>query len=200
MKKIMMTSSDFKKDLTVLTSLIAARKTAEEIKKAYIEISKKYHPDMNGESEEEKAFCTECMRIINQVYERFEKGDIPEPVVQNKRTGPFKYTTYFGEEKSFDDYNEFLFNYGKYCYYAAKSFYDMNDKMKDALVYFDDCIKALEKWSIKNQPVEKIELARHFLQMARTYKAVVDGRMQRFIKEMKNSPWGEQYKKNEGID
>ena len=70
MKKIMMTSSDFKKDLTVLTSLIAARKTAEEIKKAYIEISKKYHPDINGESEEEKAFCTECMRIREQMYER----------------------------------------------------------------------------------------------------------------------------------
>ncbi len=69
-----MDSAVFKKDLTVLTSLIAGRKSADEIKKAYIEISKKYHPDMNGKSEEEKAFCTECMRIINQVYERYEKG------------------------------------------------------------------------------------------------------------------------------
>jgi len=195
-----MTSADFKNDLTVLTSLIAGRKPEAEIKKTYIEISKKYHPDMNGKSESEKVFCTECMRIINQVYERFEKGDLPEPVVQNNNKGPFKYTTYFGEEKVFDDYNEFLFNYGKYCYYAAKSFYDMDDKMKDALDYFDDCIKAFEKWSTKNQAPERIELAQHFLKMARIYKANTDGRIQRFIKEMKESPWGEQYKKNEGID
>ncbi|MCQ2597078.1 MAG: J domain-containing protein [Treponema sp.] len=195
-----MTSLDFKKDLTKLTSLIASRKSEEEIKKSYIELSKKYHPDTNGKSEEEKLFCTECMRIINQVYDRFEKGDVPKPVVQNNKKGPFKYVTYFGEEKSFDDYNEFLFNYGKYCYYAAKSFYDMDDKMKDALTYFDDCIKAFEKWSTKNQPLERIELAKHFLQMARIYKATVDGRLQRLMKEMKDSPWGQQYMKNEGID
>lgn len=195
-----MTSYDFKKDLTVLTSLIASRKSSEEIKKTYLEISKKYHPDMNGESKEEKAFCTDCMRIINQVYERFEKEDIPEPVLQNKRRGPFKYTTYFGKEKSFDDYNDFLFNYGKDCYCAAKSFYNIDNKMKDALVYFDDCIKAFEKWSTKNQPIERIELARHFLQTARIYKANVDGKYQRLLKELKDSPWGEQYMKNERID
>lgn len=72
--------------------------------------------------------------------------------------------------------------------------------MKDALVYFDDCIKALEKWSIKNQPAERMELARHFIQMARVYKANVEERIQRFLKEMKDSPWGDQYIKNERID
>ena len=29
---------------------------------------------------------------------------------------------------------------------------------------------------------------------------MVDGRLQRLMKEMKDSPWGQQYMKNEGID
>lgn len=36
---------------------------------------------MNGQTEEDKAFYSECMGIINQVYERYETGDIPESVV-----------------------------------------------------------------------------------------------------------------------
>lgn len=51
----------------------------------------------------------------------------------------------------------------------------------------------------KNQPVERIELAQHFLQMARIYKVNVDDGIQNFYKEMKGSSWGEQYMKNEGI-
>jgi len=195
-----MAVSDFKKDLTVFTSLIAARKPDAEIKKAYIEISKKYHPDMNGKSDDEKVFCTECMRIINQVYERYETGDLPEPVVQEPKKGSFKYTTYFGEEKTFDDYNEFLFDYGKNCYYAFNSIAHMDDKMRDAARYIEECIKAFEKWSVKNQPEEKIELVRHFLQMSRLRKVDLDKRIKLFFKEMKEAHWGEQYLKNEGIE
>ncbi len=72
--------------------------------------------------------------------------------------------------------------------------------MKDALVYIEESIKVLEKWSTKDEPPERIELAQNCLKMARVYKGMVEEQIARFKKTMEDAPWGGQYMKNAGID
>ena len=192
-----MSRTAFKQDLTLLTSLIASQKSADEIKKAYIEISKKYHPDLNASATpEDKQLFTECMRIINQVYERYETGNLPKPVLKTERKGQYKYTNYFGEEKTFPDFNEFLFSYAKDCYSAGNTLNGYEETFDDAITYFKECIKALEKWKPSGEDDSRIDLAKHFLDGAKEQIEETERRKEHFKTEIKNAAWGKTYLKN----
>src|SRR5579885_2283278 len=53
---------------------IAPDASADEAKKKYRELTKKYHPDVNKASDAEEKF-----KKINEAYQRFQNGDTPEP-------------------------------------------------------------------------------------------------------------------------
>src|SRR5579885_945597 len=54
---------------------IASDASADEAKKKYRELTKKWHPDVNKESGAEEKF-----KKINEAYQRFQEGDKPEPI------------------------------------------------------------------------------------------------------------------------
>ena len=57
---------------------VAPDASDEEIKKAYRELAKKYHPDMNpGDAEAAKK-----MNEINAAYDRIKSGDTAQPASQ----------------------------------------------------------------------------------------------------------------------
>lgn len=57
---------DFKTDLSNLINLINDGHNQDEIKKEYLKLVKKYHPD--GVAENLKSTCNEYMVVLNSVY------------------------------------------------------------------------------------------------------------------------------------
>jgi len=93
---------DFKSDLNNLISLINQNAPEVEIKKAYLQLVKKYHPDSAAESD--KAAFTEYMVLINIVYSK-GKTKVREVQFKNPQTEDNK--------KKQNDYFRKVFDLGK---------------------------------------------------------------------------------------
>lgn len=100
--------------------------TKEELKKRYLELSKKYHPDLNGDEE--------MMKKVNYAYEVLKKGGSYE-VTKSRRT-----------QNKQENYDEFLMYYNnlrrKLDFYVSKTVY-----LPDTLEYkyakaIEDVVKA----------------------------------------------------------
>lgn len=100
--------------------------TKEELKKRYLELSKKYHPDLNGDEE--------MMKKVNNAYEVLKKGGSYE-VTKSRRT-----------QYKQENYDEFLMYYNnlrrKLDFYVSKTVY-----LPDTLEYkyakaIEDVVKA----------------------------------------------------------
>jgi molecular chaperone DnaJ len=61
---------------------LSEQSSEDEVKKKYKELSKKYHPDVNKESDAEDKF-----KKINEAYQRIKSGDEPQPQVNIRSSG-----------------------------------------------------------------------------------------------------------------
>lgn len=93
---------DFKTDLNNLISLINQNTAEAEIKKAYLQLVRKYHPDSAAESD--RAAFTEYMVLINTVYAK-GKTKVREVQFKNPQTED--------DKKKQADYFRKVFDLGK---------------------------------------------------------------------------------------
>jgi len=115
---------------------VAPDASDEEIKKAYRDLAKKYHPDMNPGD----ARAAEKMNEINDAYDRIKSGDTAQPAYQ----GGTAYQQYSGTDPFWNAWTGYTDPFGAYSqqqsqrqserseYTAAKS-YIRNGMYKEAL-------------------------------------------------------------------
>lgn len=82
---------NFKEACSILG--VASDATADTAKAKYKELAKKLHPDVNKEPGAEDKF-----KKVNEAYTRFQEGDKPEPVVQNRWPGGVHVQSPFGRQ------------------------------------------------------------------------------------------------------
>ena len=86
-------NKDFKTDIKNLINLINDGCNQDEIKKEYLKLVKKYHPD--GVSENLKSTCNEYMVVLNSIYAKGKtkvqkiKFKKPESEIDNKKQAEY---------------------------------------------------------------------------------------------------------------
>lgn len=114
---------------------VAPDASDEEIKKAYRDLAKKYHPDMNPND----PTAAEKMNEINDAYDRIKSGDTAQPAYQ----GGTAYQQYAAQDPFWNAWTAYTDPFGAYSqqsqrqserseYTAAKS-YIRNGMYKEAL-------------------------------------------------------------------
>ena len=114
---------------------VAPDASDEEIKKAYRDLAKKYHPDMNPND----PTAAEKMNEINDAYDRIKSGDTGAPAYQ----GGTAYQQYAAQDSFWNAWTSYTDPFGAYSqqsqyqserseYTAAKS-YIRNGMYKEAL-------------------------------------------------------------------
>jgi len=101
---------DFKSDLNNLISLINKNASESEIKKAYLQLVKKYHPDSAPENL--KASYNEYMVLINTVYSK-GKTKVREVKFNNPQTENDFKNDFKIDKKKQADYFRKVFDLGK---------------------------------------------------------------------------------------
>jgi len=113
--------SDFKKDITDFLNLINSAKNTSDVKKAYISLVKKYHPD--SAPQELQSQFNEYMILINKVYSqgktkvqeiKIDDNEAKQSVKPKTKATPKVYTfkDYYGREKRYTDYLEYIMHFG----------------------------------------------------------------------------------------
>ena len=107
----------FKTDLTNFLEIIKNSKNFSEIKKEYVNLVKKYHPDTAPAELKQK--YNEYMIIINKTYSQ-GKTTVKEVQInenQKETTQPsakkvYTFKDYYGREKQYTDYLEYIMHLG----------------------------------------------------------------------------------------
>lgn len=117
-----MNNNDFSNDIKEFLELIHNQDDKNQIKKTYLQLVKKYHPDSVGD--ELKSTYNEYMLLINKVYSQGKSGEKTEnPYDSNSAENKIKanqqekkiysFTSYYNTEYTFTDYYKYLYEKGK---------------------------------------------------------------------------------------
>ena len=115
---------------------VAPDASDEEIKKAYRDLAKKYHPDMNPGD----AKAAEKMNEINDAYDRIKSGDTAQPAYQGGTAyqqygaqDPFGWGAWTGYSDPFGGYSQQSQYQSERSEYIAAKSYIRNGMYKEAL-------------------------------------------------------------------
>lgn len=156
----------FKEDLQSFISLIQSISDEAEIKKEYISLVKKYHPDKV--SEKEKGIYTEYMTLLNKVYSQ-GKTKVREVQLEkesneaaNSNSKKYVYTKIsFGKTYSYQ-----CRNYFDYLYKVARGEYDAGHE----ILHFGKDKNYLDKASIDKN---SLEVMQHYWNAIKCYKYII---------------------------
>ena len=110
-------TQQFKADLSNFLQIIKNSTNLSEIKKEYVNLVKKYHPDTAPAGLTQK--YNEYMIIINKTYSQ-GKTNVKEVQIDENKTKPeqpaakkvYSFTDYYGREKEYTDYLEYIMHMG----------------------------------------------------------------------------------------
>ncbi len=115
---------------------VAPDASDEEIKKAYRDLAKKYHPDMNPGD----ASAAEKMNEINDAYDRIKSGDTAQPAYQGGAAyqqygtqDPFGWSAWTAYSDPFRGYSQQSQYQSERSEYVAAKSYIRNGMYKEAL-------------------------------------------------------------------
>ena len=113
----METTQQFKSDLSNFLQIIKNTTNLSEIKKEYVNLVKKYHPDTA--SAELKQKYNEYMIIINKTYSQgktnvkeVQINENPKEKAQPASKKIYSFKDYYGREKQYTDYLEYIMHLG----------------------------------------------------------------------------------------
>ena len=112
----METTQQFKTDLTAFLEIIKNSSNLSEIKKEYINLVKKYHPDTALAELKQK--YNEYMILINKTYSQGKTSVKEVQINENQKTTQpsakkvYTFKNYYGREKQFTDYLEYIMHMG----------------------------------------------------------------------------------------
>ena len=112
----METTQQFKTDLTTFLEIIKNSSNLSEIKKEYINLVKKYHPDTALAELKQK--YNEYMILINKTYSQGKTSVKEVQINENQKTTQpsakkvYTFKDYYGREKQFTDYLEYIMHMG----------------------------------------------------------------------------------------
>ena len=110
-------TQQFKSDLSNFLQIIKNTTNLAEIKKEYVNLVKKYHPDTASAGLKQK--YNEYMIIINKTYSQ-GKTNVKEVQIDENKTKPeqpaakkvYSFTDYYGRVKEYTDYLEYIMHMG----------------------------------------------------------------------------------------
>ena len=110
-------TQQFKTDLSNFLQIIKNSTNLSEIKKEYVNLVKKYHPDTAPAGLKQK--YNEYMIIINKTYSQ-GKTNVKEVQIDENKTKPeqpaakkvYSFTDYYGRVKEYTDYLEYIMHLG----------------------------------------------------------------------------------------
>ena len=110
-------TQQFKSDLSNFLQIIKNTTNFSEIKKEYVNLVKKYHPDTAPAELKQK--YNEYMIIINKTYSQ-GKTNVKEVQIDENKTKPeqpaakkvYSFTDYYGRVKEYTDYLEYIMHMG----------------------------------------------------------------------------------------
>lgn len=160
----------FKEDLQNFVGAIQSGNDEVEIKKEYISLVKKYHPDRV--SEKEKDTYTEYMTFLNKVYSQgktkvreVQIENEPNVVAEGKQSSDGKeyvYTKY----KNGKTYSYPCRSYFDYLYKVARGEYDAGHE----ILHFGKDVNYLDKASIDKN---SLEVMQHYWNAIKCYKFII---------------------------
>ena len=107
----------FKTDLTNFLEIIKNSNNLSEIKKEYVNLVKKYHPDKAPAESKQKH--NEYMIIINKTYSQgktnvkeVQINENPKEKAQPASKKIYSFKDYYGREKQYTDYLEYIMHLG----------------------------------------------------------------------------------------
>lgn len=111
----LLSEDEFKEDLAEFIKIINNENEESLIKKEYISLVKKYHPD--SAPQEKQDTYNEYMILINKVYSK-GKTSVNETVIkkhdEQKQTEKiYSFTSYYNTEFKFTDYYKYIYEKGK---------------------------------------------------------------------------------------
>lgn len=161
----------FKEELQHFVSLIQSGVDEAEIKKVYISLVKKYHPDKV--SDEEKGTYTEYMTLLNKVYSQ-GKTKIREIQIENESKAAAN-----GVKKSSDS-KKYVYtktSFGKTYSYPCRSYFDYLYKVArgeyDAgheILHFGKGVNYLDKAAVDKN---SLEVMQHYWNAIKCYKYII---------------------------
>jgi len=173
-----MSDNDFKKEIEYLINIKGLNKPDEEIKKEYLRLIKKYHPDLNERNNE---YYAQCTLMLNHVYSEIKNKK--RSVIVNKQKDLYdKYLTKNGYE-FINHQNQivreskkeiFLFKLGFHKLKEARDYlgqhptadgygneiiFATSEMIFEGVKYLRDCISISKEDMWKNEALEQIRYA-----------------------------------------
>ena len=119
-------TQQFKTDLSNFLQIIKNSTNLSEIKKEYVNLVKKYHPDTAPAQLKQK--YNEYMIIINKTYSQGKTNVKEVQIDENKKETVqtaakkvYSFKDYYGREKQYTDYLEYIMHLGVTEYYTGRS-------------------------------------------------------------------------------
>jgi hypothetical protein len=173
-----MNQSCFKKELASLVELKKSDEPDEIIKKEYLRLIKKYHPDLN---ESENDYCGQCTLVINHVYSELKKTrpgsnkmNTKDKVDTYKTAKGYEFRNHKNQIVRETDKGIFLFKLGFHKLQEARDYlgehpsvdgfgieivFKTSEMIFQGVEYLKECIKTSNDDMWKNEAAEQIKYA-----------------------------------------